>query len=226
MMKRCSIHYKHWFFLGVKFVHSLSCDNLVEQVTRLAITCVCNFVLSVRSELLKALYSPAEYCSECELLVAGSERSELSRANNNGITPLIAATVYFAPVHIVRVVRLLTAVDEDGEEGQLVLERKNGINTAAHYAALTGRADAIDALLAAPTETELQFVEKFCDIAAIRTRRNVMKNLRTEWKTLAASAVNARNELRETPLYVACKNSNVEAVQRLLQHHADPRIQV
>ena len=205
----------------------------MEQVTRLAITCVRNFVLSVCSELHKALFSPAEYCSECQLLVAGSELSELSRANNNGFTPLIAAISFGAPVSVVRTIRLVTAEFELQLENQLVLERVNesARNTAAHYAAHFGRADAIDALFTKPTDTEVRFVEQFSAIRATQQSRitperaNLRKNQENGWRRVAR-AVNARNELRETPLYVACKKSNVEAARRLLQHGADPRIQV
>ena len=151
----------------------------------------------------------------CQLLVAGSEPSELRRVNSSGITPLTAAIVNGAPVHIVRTIHLVTAgVLEDGDlEDQLALERQIFTNAAVHYAANAGRADAIDALFTDPTETELQFVKRF-------TKKNARENLKTE------SAVNSRNALRETPLYVACKRSNVEAARRLLKHNADPRIQV
>ena len=207
-------------------------------------------------DLLKALHSPDEYRVECGLLVAGSQRSELMRANLNGITPLIAATAFGASCAVVRTLALLTADDiedevEEEEERKEERETAAGVglglrcrshllarhvgtaNTALHFAAIAhdGNGAVVDALLAVPTDAELVFLQHFWAPAAADAERGQYTSdrsdeLRSAWKARTPSAINARNVLGETPLFVACKTSNVEAARRLLHYGADPNIQV
>lgn len=173
-------------------------------------------------------YSISRMCGFSLLLflIAGSNFTALGRANNGGITPLMAAIKYGAPVSIVRGLHLLTSAagaERTGDVNHLLAREVDTGDMPLHYAARVNltQYSVIDALLVCNSKRETKFVSEFRAIGL-----EAWNTTQCGRVSRAAEVIDGCNERFETPLFVAFKSKNVEAAKRLLRYGANPTIQV
>ena len=109
-------------------------------------------------------------------------------------------------------------LDESDSEIDLNIKNSNGW-TAIKLAARRSLEKCVEVLLSHGADPNIADNEKFTALHNAVVNVDILKLLLSK-----CSDVNARNNKGETPLYSAVEKGNVESVNSLLEHNADPNI--